>query len=478
MTREARAVNHFIDAGLRKVVTEEASDSMNSATTSTSRLATVTPLPVRRRVQRALRLVCIAATACVVVAIVIQDHTSYLPLGVFNTGAKTLSRLADALLILALLALVAQIVETFTGRLARACGVIRGVIAFVCILNVLLIFGDRLFVTGNPAGLLGQYYEVPSSGREPVILKKDFSGRTPDPCLAPVDPAGGPRVLFLGDSYTEGSGRERACNYPDVVEATLRERGVSNARVVNAGVSGYGPVEALNLLRWHRAKNCPIDAIVYNLVLENDFADNLPRTERRVVAGIISRFPRSWFLRTFHPLDMRTFRWAMILTFFARASTKEMLNAVTVADGPCNLEPEPLTEVSPFLRDTVERSLASAHRLDSVGGTRDDVVVAIAGMRDIAQELGVPFVLVVFPDRALVDVELQRVMPIETARLAPAIAGYHFAMETLPADLMLDMSETLTGAGLYREADTHLSDLGNVVAGRFVGNELARRLAR
>jgi len=418
------------------------------------------------------------ATAYVVIAIVIQDHTSYLPLGVFNTGAKTLSRVADALLVLALLALVAQIVEAFTGRLARVCGVVRGVIAFVCILNILLVFGDRRFVTGNPAGLLGQYYEVPSSGHDPVILKKDFSGGTPNPCLVPVDPAGGPRVLFLGDSYTEGSGRGRACNYPDVVEATLREQGLANARVVNAGVSGYGPVEALGLLRWHVAKNCPIDAIVYNLVLENDFADNLPRTERRVVAGIISRFPRSWFLRTFHPLDMRTFRWAMILSFFARASTKEMLNAVTVESGPCDLEPKAFTEVSPFLRDTVERSLASAHRLDSVRGSRDDVVAAIAGMRDIAREMGVPFVLVVFPDRALVDLELQRAMPIESDRLAPAIAARDFALATLHADVVLDMSETLTSAGLYRNADTHLSDLGNVVAGRHVGEALAPRLPR
>ena len=450
---------------------------MNSNPSSPGRLATVTPIPAQRRARRVVHVACIVATACIAVAIVIQDHTSYLPLGVFNTGAKTLSRVADALLAFTLAALVAQIVEASTGRFARACGLYRGALAFVFILNVLLVFGDRLFVTGNPAGLLGQYYEVPSSGHEPVILKKDVAGRVFDPCLAPIDPAGGPRVLFLGDSYTEGSGRARECNYPNVVERVLRERWNANARVVNAGVSGYGPVEALNLLRWHRAKNCPIDAIVYNLVVENDFADNLPRTERRVVAGIISRFPRSWFLRTFHPLNMRTFRWAMILSFFARASTKEMLNAVTVEAGPCGLTPQPLERISPFLRAMVERSLESERRLGTAPKSRDEVTAAINGMREVAKEIGVPFVLVVFPDRALVDAELQRAMPIEPARLEPANAARAFAV-TLPVGLVIDMSEALTGMGYYRTADTHLSDLGNVVAGRAVGDALATHFGR
>ena len=86
---------------------------------------------------------------------------------------------------------------------------IRGVYVSVFILDLLLVFGNRLFVTGNPAGLLGQYYEVPSSGSPPVILKKDPSGAPADPCLG-ARTGDGPRVLLLGDSYTEGSGRAHA----------------------------------------------------------------------------------------------------------------------------------------------------------------------------------------------------------------------------------------------------------------------------
>jgi hypothetical protein len=443
-----------------------------------SKTAIVIPFHPRRRTRLVVRILFVLATACATVAIAIQDHTSYLPLGVFNTGARQLSRLADALLVLGVVALVAQVVELRTGRFSRACGWFRGVVAFVCILNVLLVFGDRLFVTGNPAGLLGQYYEVPSTGRHPVILKKAFGGIARDPCFLRPDASDGPRVLFLGDSYTEGSGRARECNYPNVVERVLREKWNANARVVNAGVSGYGPVEALNLLRWQRALGCPIDAIVYNLVLENDFADNLPRTERRVVAGIISRFPRSWFLRTFHPLNMRTFRWAMILTFFARASTHEMLNAVTVDEGPCDLAPDSLRTVSPFLRATVERGLTNARRIAAVPHARDEALDAIREMKAIADELGVPFAVVVFPDRVLADHQLWNAISVSNDDLNLLISNVNNIGRGVGPVHVIDLFEELYGhgPGMYRAADTHLSDLGNVIAGEYVGTVLARAL--
>jgi len=417
-------------------------------------------------------------TACIVAAIVIQDHTDYLPLGLFNTGAATLHKIADGCLAAAGLALVFQLIELCSGRLRWAGGIVRGVYVSVVILEVLLFFADQLFVTGDPNGRLGQYYEVGNSGHPPVILKKDFGRhRTLLPCFADADSsAGAPSVLFLGDSYTEGSGRSADCNYPDVVERVLREKWLANARVVHAGISGYGPVEALSLLRWYRSMNCPAQAIVYNLTLQNDFADNLPGTERRVVAGIIFRFPQNLFLRVFHPLNTRTFRWALVLTFFGKASTHDMLQAVSVASGPCDMHPQPLTQVSPFLRDTVERDYDNVRRVaaSSVGYT--ETTSAIAGMRAIAAEMNVPFVLVVFPDRVLVDKELQGLLDIEAPDASSQLHAY---ATQLAADRVLDMYGQLANkSGMYRDVDTHLSDLGNVVAGEFVGNELAGMLSR
>lgn len=414
-------------------------------------------------------------TACIIAAIVIQDHTSYFPLGVFNTGVETLHRIADACLAAALVAFIAQMVELTTGRFSRLCGLVRGVYVSVAILEGLLYFSDHLFVTGNPNGRLGQYYEVAHSGSPPVILKKDFGEhRSFLPCL--VDPSihdSGPRILFLGDSYTEGSGNSPECNYPDVVEKVLREKWRPDAHIVRAGVSGYGPVEALSLLRWYKANGCPVQAVVYNMTLQNDFSDNLPRTERRVVAGIIFRFPKSWFIHTFHPLNTRTFRWALVMTYFGKASTHEMLQAVSVAGGPCDLTPKRLTDMSPFLRATVMRDLENTRRVASIQPVGyQEARGAIDEMAEISRGMGVPFYVMVFPERIWADRDLLALMSEES--LQATKDNYYFATTRLFDGV--DLFHVLDSIGMYRSVDTHLSDLGNVRAGEGVGEWLANSL--
>ena len=48
----------------------------------------------------------------------------------------------------------------------------------------------------------------------------------------------GLRILFLGDSYTEGSGSASACNYPEVAAQELSERIGAPVEAINAGVGG------------------------------------------------------------------------------------------------------------------------------------------------------------------------------------------------------------------------------------------------
>jgi hypothetical protein len=422
------------------------------------------------------RLLFTLLTACVLTAIIIQDHTSYLPLGVFNTGAGVIEQLSLVCLLLAGVVLIIQLIELASGRLTRLNGMIRGAYVFLIILDVLLIFGDRYLVTGDPAGRLGQYYEVRDSGNPPVMLKKIYDRAVPRWCLSNADSTlDGPRILFLGDSYTEGSGSAPECNYVNVAGRVLREKWLSTALAVNAGVSGYGPTEALRLLRWYKDQGCPVNAVVYNLTLQNDFSDNLPGTERRVVAGIIFRFPTNIFLRTFHPLNTRVFRWALVFVFFGKASTREVLNAVTVAGGPCDLTPDSLTVLSPFLRHTVERDFDHTRRMVTSPRGYEETTRAVEGMRAIAAELEVPFFLVVFPDRVLVDRELQALMGIQAPDASSQLHGFATQMG---ADRVLDMYGALAGRpGMYRTVDAHLSDMGNVIAGEYVGTAIAEYMS-
>ena len=416
----------------------------------------------------ARRLAFTLLTLCVIVALVIQDHTNYLPLGVFNTGADAIARISLYCLAAFVLVLIFQLIELF-NRLAWLGGVIRGLYVFIIILDVMLIFGDRLFVTGNPAGKLGPYYELGGSGSPPVIFKKGYHGTPLAPCLDTDSNTGGARILFLGDAYTAGSGSSPECNYPDVVERVMREKWLSDVHVVNAGVSGYGPVEALSLLRWYRNQNCRVHAIVYNLTLQNDFADNLPGTERRVVAGTLFRFPRNLFLRVFHPLNTRVFRWALV--FFGRVPTQEMPNAVSAPDGPCDLTPDSLTQVTPSLRSIVERDYDNMRRVTGTVSGYDEAARAIEEMRAVASGLDVPFFLVIVPDRLLAEEKLRTLMGIAVPDASVQAHGF---ASSFGADRVLDVYGQLAEKpGMYRSDDTHLSDLGNVVAGEYVGTALA-----
>jgi hypothetical protein len=86
---------------------------------------------------------------------------------------------------------------------------------------------------------------------------------------------------------------------------------------------------------------------------------------------------------------------------------------------------------------------------------------------------------VVFPDRVLVDSDLRRLLGRDLAA-----EGYdlerlrRWIRESVQGAPVLDTAEVLSGASEhYRSGDTHLSDLGNLVAGEWVGERLAALLS-
>jgi hypothetical protein len=95
-----------------------------------------------------------------------------------------------------------------------------------------------------------------------------------------------------------------------------------------------------------------------------------------------------------------------------------------------------------------------------------------------ADKLGVPFILVVFPDRVAVDKELREQLKVSTDQIAVLRSLYALVNQTLPDTPVLEVAEALQGrAGMYRADDTHLSDLANIIAGNYVGRRLFELLA-
>ncbi len=57
-------------------------------------------------------------------------------------------------------------------------------------------------------------------------------------------------ILALGDSLTEGLGVDPDDNYPAQLEATLKDMGYENVKVVNSGLSGETSTGLVNRLDW------------------------------------------------------------------------------------------------------------------------------------------------------------------------------------------------------------------------------------
>ena len=63
------------------------------------------------------------------------------------------------------------------------------------------------------------------------------------------------KILALGDSLTEGFGVEKEEAYPYLLEQALMEKGYTQIRVINAGISGSTSASAVSRLKWYlRAK--------------------------------------------------------------------------------------------------------------------------------------------------------------------------------------------------------------------------------
>lgn len=427
---------------------------------------------------RVARPAFIVLLAAVMTAIVVQDFTDAVPSELFNTGrhiAAAFSLVSLALCAVALVVLLLDIGSDRPPPLSAAASAVRAVIAGAVALELLVAATDVFLMSRSPdAPLGGPYYEMQARDGEWLILKKrggvpPFGFRAPAPYGKVSDRY---RVLFLGDSFTEGSGRRPGCNYPTVVESGLAARANRPVEVMNAGVSGYGPDQARILLGELFARGYTADAVVYNFLVENDFTDNPPGTVRRVVAGMGFRFPRSWFLRTFHPVNTRTFRTAMFLRSFIRIRY-QLDDLSAISDEPCDLTPRRLDALPPSVENILLRTLDGVERAAASPRLQRGALESIRAIQREVEGAGIPFAVVVFPHRAAVDPDARRLLGADPAQLAAADSLCARVIGSLDGVPVVDTSPALAGRpGMYRRVDTHLSDLGNLVVGEWVARRL------
>jgi acyl-CoA thioesterase-1 len=110
--------------------------------------------------------------------------------------------------------------------------------------------------------------------------------QTAEAVAAPSPRAGGPAVVFLGDSLTAGYGLAEEQAFPALLEARMREAGL-DLPVVNAGVSGDTTAGGLSRLDWIFRQRVGVLVVALG---GNDGLRGVPVAEtRRNLAQIIER---------------------------------------------------------------------------------------------------------------------------------------------------------------------------------------------
>ncbi|MEM7199473.1 MAG: GDSL-type esterase/lipase family protein [Planctomycetota bacterium] len=423
--------------------------------------ASANPNPVRAG--NPLRVLLVALCLGIVAAVVVQDWTGYVP-RIFNR-AHGIYRAASltCLIVFGLLGLWCA--------LTRARRVLLAVTAGLLALGSveLAVWGIEVVLVDRPTGTLGTFHNV-----DGVVLARPTAtnrlGFHDDHDYAPTPPAGTTRLLFLGDSYTYGSAERREDSYCEVVEERVAAARGRPVEVMNTGVAGYSPADALALLRLLRRRDYQWDAVVFSLFAQNDFTDDIPHTYRISLGGTQQRLPDLLPLRLLHPLNSHTFRYTVILsTLLRRASAQSARPAAGAPAPPATPRPYRL---HPAVLEHVAANYSPAAHPHYEG-----VAAALAGM---AREAQAPFFVVVFPDPVRVDAATRDAV---LARVDVATHDFERYERWLPGALegyvSLDLGPRLAaGTDLYKPFDTHLNDAGNRLAGDAVADFLLQHLGR
>ena len=196
-----------------------------------------------------------------------------------------------------------------------------------------------------------------------------------NPEVAYEKPAGTVRVLNLGDSIAMGWGVREEETYGRQLEQMLNESaaGGQSFQVINAGVPGWNPENELAFLQAEGLKYDP-DLILLDLTIVNDiFGDSALKTNRR--PALIE-----W-------LRANTYSWPFLSiqlsSLEARSDGRER---IPVIDPPKTAE--------------------SYFPLDPADERWDKIWKSVAAMKQLADESGADFVLVLFPlEHQVLDVD-------------------------------------------------------------------------
>ncbi len=281
----------------------------------------------------------------------------------------------------------------------------------------------------------------------------------------PAKPAGGVRVLGLGDSFTFGTGVPMEATFLKTVEDRLNHgRAGSVVEVLNFSIPSNGPRDTLRILRRVGLAVGP-DAVVHHFYVGNDFWDNTPGSDWVALNGMPVSVARPEWLGGFPEWKWYTLEYAAILRQLGRADLRK-------AAGPGGAERFPEDLYLAMRRQGLEK-----YRRKTVEGADQRAQVAyvrglLLEMVRASREAGVPFALVVLPEEMQVDPAFRRQL-LERFHLREEEYDFDFpsrffarlaAEEKLPVlDFTPILRERTATEKLFLPLDGHLTAAGHRV---------------
>lgn len=280
----------------------------------------------------------------------------------------------------------------------------------------------------------------------------------------------GYRVLMLGGSFVYGTGSSLAINYPQAVEAELRQRFPGrDISVVSGGVDGYGLAEDLTLYRYLTQQGYDFDAVVLSFAAGADPSNDIPGTFRRPIAGEAQRLHDSLFLRTFYPVDSYVMRYLIYLRAIAGIQGAKQHQPLAVSSSAI------CTPGAAFLSRSRERDLLYYGQGQEVDATTQYNFGLLRQIGEAAEAQHARFSVIVLPDRnaALREANLNL-----SGKSLDWLRIRNLTSQTVSDRWpMVDLHDSFFGRkDLFACNDVHWNDRGNLFAAHLVGNFLSNQI--
>lgn len=281
----------------------------------------------------------------------------------------------------------------------------------------------------------------------------------------PTPPAGGLRILGIGDSFTFGAGPVED-NFLDILESSLDADGSRTVEVINLGVPAYNTrQEALHL----REFGLPLspDLVILAFFVGNDIEENESDTIFTVIDGELADQRR-------RPGPVARWLWRSHLY---RKLRPLLLGTVHAAAGNGGLED--------FLE--IERRRLKICRVPladrfETGYRRSES--RILSLQDELAELAIDLLVLLIPDEFQVSSTLLETIAAEydldlarfdiqqpQRRIGRFLSEHSIAF----IDLLEPLRRSATGGDVYLPRNTHLNRRGNVVAADALAEHIRRR---